>query len=129
LQRTRGFPINTSHLSNEEATHIYLLATAYLYNTEVGSAAPDDALYVKEKWEGVFYIWHQAPLSAQEPSVAPVAVCTYMAEPNIWLVEMSNGEKIGLFDSDGVWDVAQDDDGLPLVYQKAQDDRPRRGQK
>jgi hypothetical protein len=103
--------MRATRASTDEAVSVYILATAYLHNTQIDNLIPANRLHVQEKWASVFYIWRRDESSTQDdqpvetPPSAPIAMCIYKPARKIWTVELSSGEKLAIRDKGTTWDI------------------------
>ena len=97
----------TNGVSSEDAILVYLIAIAYLHETEISGQKEAHAWRAKEMWRGVFYIWPRTPYADRGDTV-PTAMCTYKKVQSQWKVAVRSGERLTLYDSGPVWDIAED---------------------
>ena len=98
-------------VSSEDAILVYLIAIAYLNETEITGNEEARAWRAKEMWAGVFYVWPRVP-NAEQAGPVPTAICTYKGTQLQWEVAVHSGERLTLYDNGHIWDIVENEEKL-----------------
>ncbi len=94
----------TLRMSRADATEIYALTMAYLYDVICDITAISQPIHIMEMSPNVFCVWGQ-----DVEQCSPIAICTYGQVEKIWTTRLMTGEKLTLLDKGSVWDVVSEE--------------------